>query len=230
MPNVPSIQQAKQGLSPAEMKNLGIKNTASMYWRGPIELYGMFVELTVKAFSDGSFSDVRWNKDPQLSGIHIAPDYIWDDVTVEKRPAIIVSLGDINCTQHQSFMNDSCVESSSQGEYGAIYKFCDSKSGIVSWNVIAETRGEALSLAGDLFKYLNVYQAPIRRDLCLSSFHVSGISPLSIVREARERLKGAVTAEFGYQDAWQLVQEGPKLKVADMRVAENLPPPIQSNE
>lgn len=210
------------GLSRSELKAIGKDSTIGMQWIGPIELYGMFVELAKSAFSDSGFSTRRWNSDERMSEIYIVPDYVWDDVTVEKRPAIFVSLDALTCTALPSAVGEQgCIDINMQGEYGAEYHYGDTKSGSVTWNVLAETRGEALTILGDLARYLNTFQPKITKDLCLLSFAVSQISPLSVVKESRERLQCSVSAAFSYEQYWTLVEDTPKTKIDfDISVAQ----------
>ena len=202
------------GISRQQLKAIGKESTLGSLWRGPIELYGLFVELAQTAFSDTGFSSRRWNKDEKKSNIYIVPDYIWDDVNVEKRPAIYVSLGNIECTPYANAIGEQgSMGINMRGEHGVERYYGDVKSGTVTWNVLAESRGEALTLVGDLARYLNIFQNQIKDDLCLRSFAVSQISPLAVVKEARERLQCSVSAVFSYEYSWTLVEEAPKAKI-----------------
>ena len=202
------------GISRAELAETGKKSTMGLVWKGPIELYGIFVELAQSAFSDSSFSERRWNPDETKSDVYIVPDYAWDDVHVEKRPAIFVSLGDIECSPKASAIGEQgCLGVNMRGNIGAEHHYADTKTGIVTWNVLAETRGEALAIVGELARYLNTFQSRIAADLCFSSFAVSRISPLSVVKESRERLQCSVSASFSYDTLWTLVEEAPKARI-----------------
>jgi hypothetical protein len=203
------------GISRQELAEIGKPDTLSLQWRGPIELYGIFTEIAKAAFSDSSFSNRRWDADEIKSDIYIVPDYTWDDKTVEKRPAIFVSLADITCTSYSGIASEQgCVGINMTGEHGVEHSYGDVKSGSVSWNVLAETRGEALAIVGELARYLNVFQARIAKDFCFTSFVVSQISPLSVVKEARERLQCSVSASFSYEQYWTLVEDAPKVRLA----------------
>lgn len=201
------------GLSTSQLRELGLKSTGQYVWRGPVELYGIFVELTQTAFSEHGFSKRRWNPDEKKSDIYIAPDYLWDDVHVEKRPAVIVSLGELACQPYDGIMGGGKVGIDIQGEHGVEHHYCDVKTGSVIWRVVAESRGEALSISGEIFRYFNVFQDAIRGDLCFTSFQVRQLNPLNVVKEARERLQGDVSASFSYEDSWTLVEDAPKAKI-----------------
>lgn len=209
-----------KGISRAELSEIGKSSTMGATWRGPIELYGAFVELAQQAFSDSGFSEKKWNSDEKKSDIYIIPDYVWDDQNVEKRPAVYVSLGDINCEPFAPQIGrPGEMGMNLRGERGAEHYFRDIKSGTVSWNVLAESRGESLSIVSDLAKYLNVFQSRIRVDLCMKTFAVTQISPLNIVKESRERFQCSVTATFSYEFGWTLVEEAPKARI-DLHITE----------
>lgn len=209
-----STNQNPQGVSRQELSELGVSSTTGLSWRGPLELYGCFAELARQAFSESGFSSRKWNQDETKSDVYITPEYLWDDLHVEKRPAILVRLAEIRCTPYSStFSEPGGMGINIRGEHGVEHKFADVKSGFVTWDVIAETRGEALSILGDLAKFLNVFQSRIAEDLCMKTFYVTQISPLSVVKEARERLRVSVSAEFSYEYSWSLVEEAPKAKI-----------------
>lgn len=201
------------GLSTKQLGELGLESTNGLAWKGTVALYGIFVELTMHAFSENSFSRRRWDKDPTKSDVYIAPDYLWDDKVVEKRPAVIVSLGDISCQPQQGMMGGGRTGSDMCYETGTAHHYSDIKSGSITWRVIAETRGEALNILDELFRYFNVMQDVIRRDLCFTDFHVAQVSPLVLVKEARERLQGGLLAQFSYEDCWTLVEQAPKVRI-----------------
>lgn len=208
-----------QGFSRSELKDMGVSNSLNLTWLGPLELYGIFVEVAKQAFSDSGFSKRRWDPDEMKSGLYIVPEYLWDDKTVEKRPAIYVTLGDISCDPYASaFSEAGSMGINMQGEQGIEHDYADVKTGSVSWHVVAETRGEALDILGELARYLNMFQSRIQADFCFKSFAVSQISPLQIVKEARERLQCSVSASFRYEQAWQLVEEAPKARI-DLKLA-----------
>ena len=210
-----------KGFTKEELKDLGLKGTSGISWRGPIELYGTFVELARQAFSDSGFSQkLRWDADPLKSGIHIVPGYLWDDATVEKRPLVYIELGELKCIPRESMAGTGLVGMNMQGEHGSEYSNSVVVGGAVSFNAVGETRGETLSIANDLFRYLCIFAQPIRSDFCFSSFTANGISPLTVVKEARERLQCAVSATFGYEYSWTIVEEGPKAKI-DLHINQN---------
>jgi len=210
------------GLSRKDLVEIGKPDTLFLQWRGPIELYGIFTEIAKTAFSGSGFSERKWDADEAKSDIYIVPDYTWDDKVVEKRPAIFVSLDNITCSPYSGIASEQgCVGINMTGKHGVEHSYGDVKSSSVSWNVLAETRGEALSIVGELARYLNTFQSRIAKDFCFTSFVVSQISPLSVVKEARERLQCSVSASFSYEQYWTLVEEAPKVRIAvDVSVSE----------
>lgn len=178
----------------------------------PMVLYGIFLELTRQFYSnsDNFAGDVcaTWNADPTKSEIWIDTEYVWDEETVEKRPAIYIKLSPITYAsitgRHDSLYDIDLI----QGEY----HFTRSGTGQAMWVHIGTTKAEAVLLAGTTLDYLDAFSMIIAEDFKFETFELSQIGALEIEKESRERYKSIVTVSYSFQDTWSLKLESPKLK------------------
>jgi len=178
----------------------------------PIVLYGMFVELARQLYSPGTDwivdNKVNWRPVEEESQIWIDTEYRWEDKSPEFRPAIYISLSQI---QYSSYTGDTKGLTHMNLEEGE-YHYSRAGKGAVTWVHIGRTKGEAVKLVGMTLDFIDAFADVIRKEFCFKRFWVTNISPLVIVEESHERLRGEVTAQFEFEETWVLKAETAKLK------------------
>ena len=215
---------SNEGISREELLSYQVESTMADIRKDPLVLYGIFTELTCQLFAVDGFSDVRWDRDPKKSGIYIAPEYVWDDVTVEKRPAVFISLQPLEFSTYSDRHGGKVAMDLKEGTYDYARRIV----GTVQWIVIGETKGEALKIGTDILNYVDAFSDVIAKDFCFEEFGVTQFKPVDIVKEARERIRTTLTARFVVQETWSLKQESPKLKEIHFRTGQHLAGLIRS--
>jgi hypothetical protein len=186
--------------------------------KDPMVLYGIFLELTRQLFATEGFSDYVWDQDPAKTDIWIQPEYLWDDETVEKRPAVFISLPQLDYSSYTGRNDGQIAMDLKEAEHD----FARRIKGAVQWIVIAEAKGEALKGGTDILNYVDAFASVIARDFCLEEFYVTQFKPVVVVKEARERIRTTLTAQFTAQETWTLKQESPKLKKLHIRTGQQI--------
>jgi hypothetical protein len=188
----------------------GWESTIAQVRKNPTVLYGIFTELCRNIFSaDIVGQDApNWSSDTTSTKIWIDQEHIWEDQAPEFRPAIYVSLSNLQYDTNTGTTRGLVGMQLPEGEYEYQLR-C---TGQVTWNHIGNTRGESLLLAETTCDLLSAFSDPIRREFCFDKFHVIGFNPNSVEKEAREVYRSTVTAKFVFQECWTLKLESAKIK------------------
>lgn len=197
-----------KGTSRDDLIQYQITSTLGDIRKDPMVLYGIFLELTRQLFATEGFSDVTWTNDPKTSGIYIQTEYLWDDEVVEKRPAVFISLPELNYSSYTGGNTGQVAIDLQEAEYD----FARKVSGAVQWIVIGNTKGEAVKIGTAILNYVDAFASVIRKDFCFEEFYVTQFKPVVVVKESRERMRTTLTANFVVQESWTLKMESPKLK------------------
>ena len=200
-----------KGISRDDLKSVGTENILGQMRKDPPVLYGIFTELTRQIYKAdlGSGSEWVWDEDLNKTKIWIDTEYQWNDKTVELRPAIFIALSRVD---FGSYVGDTKGVIGRTLEEG-ITQYGRSGKGSVSWVHIGHTHAEAVRIATDTLQYVDAFSNVIREDFCFERFYVTSIDTAQVVKEARERMRTTVTAQFEFQETWQLKLESPKLRV-----------------
>ena len=187
-------------------------STIGQIRKDPSVLYGIFVELARQIFSPAgqdAGSPWIWDKDPSKATLWVDNATVWRDRTPSFRPAVYVSLAPLTYASptgvDKGLMNVAIVES----EYDYVYK----ATGKVTWNVLGNTNGEGLTVGERLMAYVQAFANVIREEYCFTTFYVSGFIPEQVVKEGedKEQYRTVLEATFGFNEAWTLKLESPKL-------------------
>lgn len=204
------------GVSRGDLTQYGLTSTLGDLRKDPMVLYGIFLELTRQLFSADYYSDYTWTPDPTTSKVYIQPEYVWDDEIVEKRPAVFISLPELNYSSYTQ--KNSGITGMNLKE--AEYCYARRLQGSVQWVIIGETKGEALKVGTDILNYIDSFGDVIARDFCFEEFYVTQFRPVNVIKEARERIRTTVSATFVAQETWSLKLESPKLKELHLRAGQ----------
>lgn len=185
-------------------------------------LYGLFTEVVRQYYLNGEgyllgTPKVKWDDDPQKTGIWIDSELNWNDEHPEFRPAIFVSLGDL---QSSSPTNPNTPVQMNLRD--AIYHYARSVQGTVTFVHVAQRAGEALALCDNTATYLTHFSAQIRDDFCFTTFAEIGRKPLIQANpESSERYMSSVSYLYKFGEQWSSKLESPILKVLNIRASAN---------
>ena len=217
---IASYPDPTKGIDRDELKRAGFESTLGQIRKDPPILYGIFVELTRQIYAAdlGSGSEWIWDEDLSKTKIWIDTEYQWNDKTIEFRPAIFISLSRIDFGTYVGDTKGVINRNLEVGEtiYDRVGK------GSVTWVHIGHTHGEAVRLATDTLQYIDAFANVIRSDFCFERFYVASTDPAQVVKEAKERMRATVTAQFEFQETWTLKLESPKLRAITFRAGQRV--------
>ena len=180
-------------------------------------LYGMFTELVRKLYrQNGPYvvgcPDVRWDPDPQKTGIWIDTELNWNPEHPEFLPAIFVRLGEVQ----YSSPGGAAPIASGMILRDAVYKTLRTGRTAVSFCHVGGNAGEACALCDNTRFWLSDFAMPIRRDLVLSGFYEVGSVPLrQYQRDSKERWQSMTTFAVEWNEESSLKLESPILRSID---------------
>ena len=183
----------------------------------PTVLYGLFTEVVRQYYLNGQgylkgTPEIKWDEDPLKSQIWIDSELNWNDEHPEFRPAIFISLGELQST---SPVNPNSAVKFEMRD--AIYHYARQVSGTVTFVHVAQRAGEALILCDNTAAYLTHFAAQIRDDFCFQLFTEIGRKPLVQTKpESSERYMSAATYAFKFGEEWSSKLESPILKVLNV--------------
>jgi len=188
-------------------------NMLAQIRRTPLVLGGMFLELTHGLYgsADGLYELVKpWSSTNEKGHTYIELAYFWDDANTDRRPAIIVDIGDLQISPDQT---------KGLGSSGAHYDLEeaveyheDVVSGGVTWAHLAERRAEAVLYASNTYDMLTGLSFVIKRDFCLEKFEVRSILKPRLQKEDPRTYMSEVQAAFQFRETYALKRESQKLK------------------
>lgn len=212
------IQVPDREILPSD--KLADKDLICQLRKTPSVLYGLFTELVRQYYMNGDgyllgTPDVRWDADASKSGIWIDSELNWNDEHPEFRPAIFVSLGEM---QSSSPVNPNGAVRMNLRD--AVYYYARSVTGTVSFVHVAQRAGEALALCDNTAAYLTHFASQIRDDFCFTTFAEVSRKPLvQAPPESSERYMSAVSYVFKFGEEWSSKLESPILKVLNVDVS-----------
>lgn len=185
-------------------------------------LYRIFVELIRQAYSNAEGRPLgppplTWHREVEKTQIWIDTQLAWSGQVVEFRPAIYVSIGNIEY-KSQTGRADGLLGSSMK-EAETFYS--RSGSAQVTFTHVGATSQVACDLGDTTLDYIDVFSPVIRDDFCFTRFNVVGRVPVvPSKKESKERYASSVIVDFEFEDTWALKLESQKLKSVIFRVAQ----------
>lgn len=182
-------------------------------------LYGMFVELVRQFYRFQTpyiigAPDVRWDKDPQKTGIWIDSELTWNASHPEFVPAVYVKLGDI---QYGGLTGDGQPTRGPMILKDAIYSAIRTGHGSVSFVHIGGTPAEACMLCDNTRSYLSDFSNQIRRDFIFTKFYEQGATAIKQYQpDSREKWQSTATYALEWQEETRLKLESPILRSVDL--------------
>lgn len=182
-------------------------------------LYGMFVELVREFYRWQTpyivgVPDVRWDKDPQKTGIWIDSELNWNVAHPEFVPAVYVKLGDV---QYGAVTGSGSPLANGLVLKDAIYSRIRSGQTTVSFVHVGGTPGEACMLCDNTRAYLSDFSFAIRRDFVLTKFYEQGATPIRQYQpDSKEKWQSAATFAVEWQEETRVKLESPILRAVDL--------------
>jgi hypothetical protein len=181
-------------------------------------LYGMFVELVRKFYRFESpyiigCPDIKWDPDPQNTGIWIDSELNWNPEHPEFVPAVYVKLGGI---EYGSIFGPGAPTPSGMVLKDAIYKRSRIGRTNVTFVHVGGTAGEACTLCDNTRSYLSDFGPVVARDLILTKFYEAQAVPLQPYKpDSKEKWKSSVTYAVEWAEETLLKLESPILRAVD---------------
>ena len=178
-------------------------------------LYGMFVELVRNFYRLNSpyvmgAPAVKWDKDPQRTGIWIDSELNWNPSHPEFLPAIYVKLGGV---QYGSITGDGMPVSSGMVLKDAVYMFSRVGRTQVTFVHVGGTAGEACALCDNTRSFLSDFHRIVARDLALAKFYEIQATPMQQAQpDSKERWQSSSTFAVEWGEQIGLKMESPILR------------------
>ena len=178
-------------------------------------LYGLFVELVRELYRFESpyivgCPDVKWDPDPQKTGIWIDSELNWNPEHPEFLPAIYVKLGGV---QYSSLYGAGQPTMSGMILKDAVYKIVRNAATQVTFVHVGGNAGEACMLCDNTRSYLSDFSMPIRRDMVFSKFYEAQATALQQTKpDSKERWQSTATFNVEWAEETSLKLESPILR------------------
>ena len=183
--------------------------------RTPLVLSGMFLECTRTLWlnEDNLLANVRtWSPTNEKDHVFIDTSFDWDPDNTDRRPAIIIDIGDleVGASPGRGLGSDAGMVGFDLQE--AVEYREDLVIGSVVWAHIGTTRGQVLAYGSCTYDLVSGFSSVIRRDLCLEKFVVRAILKPKLRKEQPRTFECLVQASFQFRETYTLKRESPKLK------------------
>jgi hypothetical protein len=183
--------------------------------RTPLVLSGLFLELTRALWMNENNicpNTRTWSPTNEKDHVFVESSYEWDSENTDRRPAIIVDIGDLEVTDSpaKGIGADSGMVGFDLQE-GMEFRE-DLIIGSVVWAHIGVSRGQVLVYGSCTYDLLAGFSSVIRRDFCLEKFNVRGILKPRLRKEQPRTFECLVQASFQFKEDYSLKRESPKLK------------------
>lgn len=182
-------------------------------------LYGLFVELLREFYSFQTpyiigVPDLRWDADPQKTGIWIDSELAWNASHPEFVPAIYVKLGGV---QYGGIIGEGAPSRSMAVLKDAIYASTRSARSSVTFTHVGGTPAEACMLCDNTRAYLSDFAMPICRDYVFSKFYEQSATPIQPVQpDSKEKWQSSTTFALEWYEESRIKLESPILRSVDL--------------
>lgn len=182
-------------------------------------LYGLFVELVREFYRFQTpyiigVPDVRWDKDPQKTGIWIDSELAWNASHPEFVPAIYVKLGGV---QYGGLLGEGQPIAGQMILKDAVYSSVRNGRGSVTFVHVGGTAGEACMLCDNTRSYLSDFAPVIRRDFVLTKFYEQSAEPIRQAQpDSKEKWQSSSTFAIEWHEETRTKLESPILRAVDL--------------
>lgn len=186
--------------------------------KSPVWLQGLAVNLLEQYFGCPErialeSSKFLWNPDPLVSRVYINIRDNFDPVTVGKRPAIIVGLGE------QSYPQKMIGDLMAVDRFTGTKTFHDLIEGTWEFACMGEGPLEALALASEIKYFLGAHRHPVADKYGFQMLRMSGIGKYVKQPEYRDAFGCLATAAYSIEDNFTLDQMALKVSAFRLKLA-----------
>lgn len=203
------------GKAVTELVNETNINMLNQIRRTPIVLNGLFLELTRALYlnPDNLLANCRtWSPVNDKDHVYIDSSYDWDSENTDRRPAIVVDIGDLNISDSPARgMGANAGMLGFDLQEGLEFRE-DLAVGSVVWAHIGASKQQTLAYACTTYDLVAGFASIIRRDFCLEKFNIRAILKPRLRKEAPRTFECLVQASFQFREDYSLKRESPKLK------------------
>lgn len=182
-------------------------------------LYGMFVEIVRNFYRLNSpyvmgAPAVRWDKDPQKTGIWIDSELNWNPEHPEFLPAIYVKLGGV---QYGSVMGPGMPTASGMVLKDAVYQSERAGGTQVTFVHVGGNAGETCALCDNTRAFLSDFHRVICGDFYFSKFYEAQATPIQQAQpDSKERWQSSSTFVAEWYEEVRLKKESPILRTVHL--------------
>lgn len=182
-------------------------------------LYGLFVELVRSFYRFQTpylvgVSDLRWDPNPQNTGIWIDSELNWNASHPEFVPAIYVKLNPI---QYSTIYGEGNPLYSLDSMKDGIYAHTRVGTSAVTFVHVGGTPGEACMLCDNTRTYLSDFQHQIRTDYAFDKFYEAQSNPLQqSTPDSKDKWQSTTTFSIVWNETVRLKLESPILRSIDI--------------
>lgn len=187
-------------------------------------LYGLFVELVREFYRFQTpyiigVPDVRWDPDPQKTGIWIDSELNWNAAHPEFLPAIYIKLQPV---QYSSPFGEGSPIAGQMMLKDAIYSRLRAGRTSVSFVHVGGNAGEACMLCDNTRAYLSDFERQIRNDLVFTKFFEQQTTPIQQYQpDSKERWQSTSTFYVEWNEETKVKLESPILRKVDIDTLQN---------
>ncbi len=187
----------------------------------PTVLGGLFLELTRMLYlsEDSLYKHVKtWSPNNEINHTYVELSNVWDDANTDRRPAIIVDIGDLQITPIDSLFGRAQSINLREGteHYERVV------AGTVVWAHLNEKRGESVLYGSNSYDLLDGFSPVICRDFGFEKFNVTSILKPRLRKEKPKDWEVLVQAAFQFRENFELKRESPKLKQITLKAEAGL--------
>ena len=212
-------------MTPEETKNYVIDNDFNAWpfrvRRSQIVLGALFLEVIRQMYSSvENLPEGVMRYDPTgecAESLYIESSNVWDPENTDRRPAIIVDIGDLNYTNLKGIGGRRGFDLES-GE--ALYS--REVVGSVVFAHLSSVRGEALNYSATTSDLLDAFADVIRNDFCFDKFDLQAILRPRLRKESPKDFESLVQFTFKFTESFATKHESQKLKQVSLRVVAGL--------
>lgn len=182
-------------------------------------LYGLFVEVVREFYRFQTpyiigVPDIRWDPDPQKTGIWIDSELTWNVSHPEFVPAIYIKLGQV---QYGGITGEGQPQSGIIDLKDAIYGTRRSARSSVSFVHVGGTPAEACMLCDNTRSYLSDFAFAVRKDFGFTKFYEQGATAIQQYQpDSKEKWQSTAAYALEWQEETSVKLESPILRSVDL--------------
>lgn len=175
-------------------------------------LEGLFTEIVRGFMSDEQNlyeGNVRYDPTGTCTGsLYVEPSGNWDHDSTDRRPAVIVDIGDLSYTTLKGMSGGYYDMDLEEGEY---IHHRDVR-GSLTIACLSPVKGECMNYSANIADLMDAFSTAIKHDFCFDLFELKAIVRPRLRKETPRDWESLVQFEFKFQETFATKRESQKLK------------------